>query len=59
MRVEGSLPSAQPDLGVVNVTIEANDGAVLASGNFTGNSATRTGVHALFLHSPLPRQRGC
>ena len=47
MRVEGLLPGAQPDSGVAIVSVEGNDGAVLASGNFTGNAATRTGVHAL------------
>ena len=47
MRVEGLLPGAQPDIGVDHVSLEANDGAVLASGNFTASSATRTGVHAL------------
>jgi len=47
MRVEGLLPGAQPDIGVASVSLEANDGATLASGNFTGSAAARTGVHAL------------
>ena len=45
--VAGLLLGAQPDIGVDNVSLEANDGAVLASGDFTASSATRTGVHAL------------
>jgi hypothetical protein len=47
MRVEGAVPGAQPDAGTVNVSVQANDGAALTSGNFTGSAATRTGVHAL------------
>ena len=47
MRVEGSLPGAQPDIGGVDVSVEANDGVTLTSGNFTGSAAARTGVHAL------------
>ena len=47
IRVEDLLPGAQPDIGVANVSLVANGGAVLASRNFTGNSATRTRVHAL------------
>ncbi|MES2924070.1 MAG: hypothetical protein V4819_21135 [Verrucomicrobiota bacterium] len=47
MRVEGSLPGARPDIGGVDVSVEANDGATLTSGNFTGSAAARTGVHAL------------
>lgn len=47
MRVEGVLTSAKPDTGAANVSVQADDGAALASGNFTGSAAARTGVHAL------------
>jgi phage tail sheath protein FI len=47
MRVEGAVPGARPDPGSNNVAVQANDGATLASGNFTGSAAARTGVHAL------------
>lgn len=48
MRVEAPATTAsRPDAATVSVTVTANDGAVLGSGNFTGNAALRTGVHAL------------
>ncbi len=47
IRVDGTLTSAKPDSGVVNVSVQADDGAVLQSGNFSGSETLRTGIHSL------------